>query len=97
MSYIRASSWHAWSILEKSFYMNTNYSILTTLYDRDIRTQTESMSNRAGQVTYHEQCSKLKLYIIFFYDKYIHLGENTFIHCSRITCSCSCKFSLKFN
>ena len=22
---------------------------------------------------------------IFFYQKYVHLGKNTFIHCSRIT------------
>ena len=60
MAYIRASSCHARSILKKNVYTNTNCSILTTLYERDIRTQTEStcMSDRAGQVTYYEQCFK---------------------------------------
>ena len=34
---------------------------------------------------YHEKIFKQKLQKIFFYKKYVHLGENTFIHCSRIT------------
>ena len=33
----------------------------------------------------HEKEIKQKLQKIFFYQKYVHLGKNTFIHCSRIT------------
>ena len=34
---------------------------------------------------YHEKYLKQKLQKISFYQKYLHLGENTFIHCSGIT------------
>ena len=34
---------------------------------------------------YHEQFIKPKLQKIFFYQKYVHLGKNTFIHCSQRT------------
>ena len=33
----------------------------------------------------HEKEIKQKLQNLFFYQKYVHLGKNTFIHCSRIT------------
>ena len=33
----------------------------------------------------HEKGIKQKLQKLFFYQKYVHLGKNTFIHCSRIT------------
>ena len=34
---------------------------------------------------YHEIQFKQKLQTLFFYQKYVHLSGNTFIHCSRIT------------
>ena len=34
---------------------------------------------------YHEKVLSENYKKIFFYQKYVHLGENTFIYCSRIT------------
>ena len=39
--------------------LNMNYSALTTMYERDIRSHTVVTSHGAGMVTYHEKKQKL--------------------------------------
>ena len=59
-----------------------NNRLLTTLYEIDIRIHTV---DEADEVTYHENYLKQILPTIFFYQKYIHLEENSFILCSPMT------------
>ena len=63
------------------------YSALTTTYERDIRIHTLVTSHGAGRVTHHEKKFKQKIVNNNFLlaIPYVHLGENTFIHCSLIT------------
>ena len=62
-----------------------NYSFLATTYEKNIIIHTVVTLHGADKVTYHEKIVKQKLFIIFFYQKYVDLGETTFIHCSWIT------------
>ena len=51
----------------------------------DIRIHTVDVSHEADEVTYHDNYLKQILPTIFFYQKYIHLDENSFILCSLMT------------
>ena len=62
-----------------------NYSFLTTMYDRDIIIHTAVRSHGADKFTYHEKYFVKKLEKIIFYQIYVCLGVNNFIHCRRIT------------
>ena len=63
--------------------MNMNDRLWTTLYE--IRIHTVDVSHEADEVTYHENYLKQILPSVFFYQKYIHLDENSFILCSLMT------------
>ena len=67
--------------------MNMINRLPTTLYEMDIRIHTVDVSHEADEVTYHENYLKqiLPTRSIFFYQKYIHLDENSFILCSLMT------------
>ena len=65
--------------------MNMNNRLRTTLYEMDIRIHTVDVFHEANEVTYHENYLKQILPTIFFYQKYIHLDENSFILCSLMT------------
>ena len=61
--------------------MNMNYSYLTTLYESILAQMYEFLVFFTIFSFYHEKHFKQK---IFFYHKYVYLGKNTLIHCSRI-------------
>ena len=62
-----------------------NYSYPTTM-DESILTQMYAFLVLFACFAFnHEKSFKQKLQKIFFYQKYVQLCENTFIHCSRIT------------
>ena len=65
--------------------MNTNNRLRTTLYKMDIRIRTVDVSHEADEVTYHINYLKQILIPICFYQKYIHLHENSFILCGLMT------------
>ena len=65
--------------------MNMNNRLWTTLYEMDIRIHTVDVSHEADEVTYHENYLKQILPTVYFYQKYIHLDENSFILCSLMT------------
>ena len=65
--------------------MNMNNILRTTLYEIDIRIHTVDVSHEADEVTYHENYLKQILPTISFYQKYMHLDENSFILCSLMT------------
>ena len=66
--------------------MNMNNRLWTTLYEMDIRIHTVDVSHEAAdEVTYHENYLKQILPTVFFYQKFIHLDENSFILCSLMT------------
>ena len=65
--------------------MNMNNRLRTTLYKMDKRIHTVDVSHEADEVTYHESHLKQILPTIIFYQKYIHLDENSFILCSLMT------------
>ena len=54
------------------------------MYEKDNRIHTVVTPDGASKVAYHEK-SKKSVNNIFFYQIYVHLGENTFIDCSWIT------------
>ena len=65
--------------------MNMNYSYPATVYESILPQMYVFLVSFTIFAFYHEQIFKQKLQKIFFYHKYVHLGKNTFIHCSRIT------------
>ena len=65
--------------------MNIKYNYLTTMYEHILFQMYLFLVLFTIFAFYHEKDFKQKLQKILFYEKYVHLGENTFIHCSRIT------------
>ena len=65
--------------------MNMNNRLRTTLYEMDIIIHTVDVSHEANEATFHENYLKQILPTIFFYQKYIHLDENSFILCNLMT------------
>ena len=64
--------------------MKMSYSYPTTMYESILAQKFVILVLFTMFAFYHDFLSK-KEKQIFFYQKYVHLGENTFIHCSRIT------------
>ena len=64
--------------------MNMNYSYPTTTYESILAQIYVPLLSFTIFAFYHENIFKQKLQKIFFHQKYVHLGENTFIHCSPI-------------
>ena len=64
--------------------MNMRYNYPTTMYEIILAKMYVFLVLFTFLFFYHENF-QAKVEIIFFYQKYVHLGENTFIHCSRIT------------
>ena len=64
--------------------MNINYSYQTTMYESILAQMYVFLVLFTIFAFYHDflsqNCKK-----IFFYQKYVHLGENTLIHCSQRT------------
>ena len=65
--------------------MNMNYSYPTTMYESILAQMYAFLVLFTFFAFYHEKDFKQKFQEIFFYQKDVHLGENTFIHCSWIT------------
>ena len=65
--------------------MNMNYSNLTTMYESIFAQMYVLLVLFTMFAFYREFFFKPKLQKIFFYQKYVYLGENTFIHCSQRT------------
>ena len=65
--------------------MNMNYSNPTTMYESIYAQIYVFLELFTIFCFYHEKCFKPKLQNIFFYQKYVLLGENTLIHCSQRT------------
>ena len=65
--------------------MNMSYSYPNTMYESILAQKYVFLVLFTIFAFYHENFFKQKWKKIFFYQKYVHLGENTFIHCSRIT------------
>ena len=65
--------------------MNMNYSNLTTMYESIFAQMYVLLVLFTIFAFYHENFFKPKLQKIFFYQKYVYLGENTLIHCSQRT------------
>ena len=64
--------------------MNMNYSYLTTMYESILAQMYVFLVLFTIFDFYHENNFKQKLQKIFFNHKYVYLGKNTLIHCSRI-------------
>ena len=65
--------------------MNINYSYPTTMYESILAHMYVFLVLCINFAFYHEKAFKPKLQKIFFYQKYVHLGKNTLIHCSQRT------------
>ena len=65
--------------------MNMNYSYQTTMYESILAQMYAFLVLFACFCFLPRKSFKQKLQKIFFYQKYVHLGENNFIHFSRIT------------
>ena len=65
--------------------MNMNYSNPTTMYESSFAQMYVFLVLFTILAFYHEKKFKPKLQKKFFYQKYVHLGENTLIHCSQRT------------
>ena len=65
--------------------MNMNYSNPTTMYESIFAQMYVFLVLFTILAFYHEKSFKPKLQKIFFYQKYVHLGENTLIHFSQRT------------
>ena len=65
--------------------MNMSYSYPTSMYERILVQKYVFLVLFTIFAFYHESFLSKIGKKIFFYQKYVHLGENTFIHCSRIT------------
>ena len=62
-----------------------NYSNLTTMYESIFAQIYVLLVLFTILAFYHENFLKPKLQKIFFFQKYVYLGENTLIHCSQRT------------
>ena len=65
--------------------MNMNYSYPTTMYESILAQIYVFLVLFTIFAFYNENLFKTKLQKIFFYQKYVHLGKNTLIHCSQRT------------
>ena len=65
--------------------MDMNYSNLTTMYESIFAQMYVLLQLFTIFAFYHENFFKPKLQKIFFYKKYVYLGEHTLIHCSQRT------------
>ena len=65
--------------------MNMNYSNPTTMYESIFAQMYVLLALFKNFAFYHEKNFKPKLQKIFFYQKYVHLGNYTLIHCSQKT------------
>ena len=65
--------------------MNMNYSNPTTMYESIFAQMFEFLVLFTILAFYYEKYFKPKLPKMFFYQKYVQLGENTLIHCSQRT------------
>ena len=65
--------------------MNMNYNYPTTMYESILAQIYVFLVLFTIFAFNNEKLFKPKLQKIFFYQKYVHLGENTLIHCSRRT------------
>ena len=64
--------------------MNMRYNYPTTMYEIILAKMYVFLVLFTFFAFYHKNFFKQKWKKIFFYQKYVHLDENTFIHCSRI-------------
>ena len=65
--------------------MNMNYNYPTTMYESILPKCMHFWYYLRVFAFYHEKVLSKNYKKIFFYQKYVHLGENNFIHFSRIT------------
>ena len=65
--------------------MNMNYCYPTTMYESILAQMYVFLVLFTISAFYHENLFKPKFLKIFFYQKYVHLSENTLIHCSQGT------------
>ena len=65
--------------------MNMNYSYSTTMYESILAQMYAFLVLFACFCFLPRTSFKQKLQKVFFYQKYVYLGENNFIHLSRIT------------
>ena len=65
--------------------MNMKYNYLTTMYESILAQMYVFLVLFTLFALYHEKIFKPKLQKPFFYQKFVHLGENTLIHCSQRT------------
>ena len=64
--------------------MNKNYSYPTTIYEKYFDPNVYFSGIIYIFDFYHEKFISKNRKNIFFYQKFVHLGENTFVYCSRI-------------
>ena len=65
--------------------MNMKYNYPTTMYEIILAQMYAFLVLFTFFAFYHENMFKPKLQKIFFYQKFVHLGETTLIHCSQRT------------
>ena len=65
--------------------MNMKYNYPTTMYESYLAQMYVFLVLFTLFAFYHENIFKPKLQKIFFYQKFVHLGENTLINCSQRT------------
>ena len=65
--------------------MNMSYSYPTTMYESILVQIYVFLVLFTIFAFYNEKLFKPKLQKIFFYQKYVHLSENTLIHCNQRT------------
>ena len=65
--------------------MKMKYNYPTTMYESILAQMYVFLVLFTLFAFYHENIFKPKLQKIFFYKKFVHLGENTLIHCSQRT------------
>ena len=65
--------------------MNMKYNYPTTMYESILAQMYVFLVLFTLFAFYHENIFKPNLQKIFFYQKFVHLGENTLIHCSQRT------------
>ena len=65
--------------------MNMNYSYQASMHESILAQICVFLVLFTIFAFYHEKFLSKKLQKIFFYQKYVHLGENTLKHCSQRT------------
>ena len=65
--------------------MNMKYNYPTTMYESILAQMNVYLVLFTLFAFYHENIFKPKLQKIFFYQQFVHFGENTLIHCSQRT------------